>query len=139
MGRKKNGYIRQSYESDKPGMNGQDPFFPVYASQRHSQAFRKLTGNQRELYYFCREQQYNRAGKPPKDIYPDWEECKSDMAFFMNWGIVQSLGLYKTRYTFYKDLKALVDIGFIDCLYNGHRDRNKSIYIYSDKWRKFER
>ena len=136
MGRKKNLFIRPGYASDMPGTSGHDLFIPKYISMRHSIAFKALTGNQRELYEFCREQEYRNDNTPGK-IYPDWKECQLNTAFFMNWGLVQEIALYKTKYTFYKDLQRLIELGFIDCLYNGQSSRNKSIYRYSDRWRKY--
>ncbi len=137
MGRKKNGYIRKGYESDLPGTGGHDSYFPYFSSQRNSLAFKKLTGNQRELYAICREQQYNRHGKKPGELYPDWKECQLDTVFFMNWGLVQETGLYRSKHTFYNDLQKLIELGFIECLYNGKTSRNKSIYKYSERWRNY--
>ncbi len=136
MGRKKNGYIRESYESGIPGNGLHDTYVAMYTSMTSSRAFHALTGNQRELYRFCRAQKYNRDNRPGK-VYPDWKECQFDTVFFMNWGIAKEIELYKSKNTFYKDLQRLIEIGFIECLYNGKTSRNKSVFKYSGKWRNY--
>ena len=136
MGRKRS--ERQSYESNKPGTAGHDYFVQLYFSQRHSVAYRLLTGNQRELYIFCREQEYNALNNPSKE-YPSWKAGKRKKAFFMNWGLVQEISLYRSENTFYKDLQKLIDVGLICRIFNGKPYRKKSIYTYSDRWREYEK
>ena len=137
MGRKKNGYIREKYESDIPGNSSHDTYVAMYTSMMNKPVFMSLTGNQKYLYTFCRWQKYNNENNPGK-VYPEWKECQNPNAFFMNWDLAKKFHLYKSETTFYRDLKQLVESGFIDCLYSGRKGRNKSIYIYSDRWRNYK-
>lgn len=109
------------------------PYIRMYTSMTTSLAFLSLTGNQRALYMFCRFQEYNKENKPRK-VYPNLKLGNDFKLFFMNWDLVKTIGLYKSENTFYKDLKRLIELGFIECLYYGKPGGNKSIFAYSDKW-----
>ena len=114
------------------------PYIKMYTSMTNSPAYISLTGNQRALYMFCRFQEYNKDNKPGKK-YRNLKPGNNSKSFFMSWDLVQEIKLYKSENTFYKDLKRLIELGFIDCLYYGKPGGNKSIYVYSDKWRNVKR
>ena len=132
MGRKKKGYTRKRYESMKLGAGFHDSYVAIYASMANSPAFIALTGNQRELYRFCRSQLYTKS--KPRDDFPDCEAFQPQEVFYMNWSIVKTIHLYKGPKTFRKDLKRLVELGFIECLFDGEKTGKKSVYTYSEKW-----
>lgn len=133
MGRKK-GYSRKSYESARPGRGAHDAYIPLHASMTNSQEWRALTGNQRALYFFCRFQRYDLDRPKPGAAFPLCEEFQRREVFFMNFETVKDEGLYKSRATFYKDMRALVAGDFLVCLYDGKARRQKSIYKCSDAW-----
>ena len=135
MGRKKKGYGRKRYESMKPGTGFHDSYVAMYASMTNSPAFIALTGNQRELYRFCRSQLYTK--NKPRDDFPDCEAFQPQEVFYMNWGIAKATEPYKDQKTFRKDLKRLIEVGFIECLYDAKKSGKKSVYIFSDKWWNF--
>ena len=56
--------------------------------------------------------------------------------FCFNWGLAsKSFKLYGNRETFYKDIKVLIDTGFIDCVENNRNLRQKNVYRFSDRWK----
>ena len=114
------------------------PYIKMYTSMTTSPAYISLTGNQRALYMFCRFQEYNKDNNPRKE-YPDLKAGNSSKPFFMSWDLVNTISLYKSENTFYKDLKRLMELGFIECLRYGKPGGNKSIFAYSDKWRNVKR
>lgn len=109
------------------------PYIKMYTSMTTSPAYISLTGNQRALYMFCRFQEYNGSNEPWKE-YTNLKAGNSSKPFFLNWKLAKVNGLYKTKYTFYKDLQRLIELGFINCLHDGKPGGNKSIFAYSDKW-----
>lgn len=146
MGRKRvraSPYQRKPYESAKPGSghgkNG-DPYVALYASMTNSRAWHSLTGNQRELYRFCRSQ--ISAKQKPCSEFPDYEPYQDDAVFYMGNALGITLGLYAARNgkisnTFYKDLRVLEERGFIDCLINRRKSRKKSIFRFTDRWKTY--
>lgn len=133
--KRKSPYSRTSYESAKPG-NGTgskgDAYTNLYASMTNSAVWHSLTGNQRELYRFCKSQWS--AKQRPSDQYPLWEAVQDKAAFYMNWALGQTLGIYRSENTFYRDLRKLEETGLIECLLKKPRTGIKSVYRLSDKW-----
>ena len=43
-------------------------------------------------------------------------------------------GLYSNSGQFYRDIKALIEHGFIDCVQSGYSTRTKSLYKFSTRW-----
>lgn len=60
--------------------------------------------------------------------------------FYLNWAAVQRYGLYKPSIhpNFYRDMKVLCDIGFIEKVASGAGQMRKSIYRFSDRWQSWE-
>ncbi len=133
MGRKR-GYERKPYESAKPGSGGHDPYVGLYFSMTHSPAWLDLTGNQRDLYRVCKEQ-YKQ--KRPAKRYPDHKPFDRDEVFSLSWYRVKE-AVPQGETTFYKDLKALVDHGFIRVLSQGGYKR-ETVYELSDQWKFWEK
>ena len=52
---------------------------------------------------------------------------------------VEKYKLYSdgNRKAFHTDMDALIEHGFIDCVISGKQARMKSLYKYSDRWKKW--
>lgn len=92
-----------------------------------SPAWFDLTDKQRILYLICKDQYYHE-----KTFSQESEQ------FTMN------QGKWKHRYKlyndgnekgFYRDMKALIEHGFIICVTSGKNTRSKSVYAFSGMWR----
>lgn len=45
--------------------------------------------------------------------------------------------LYKNKLTFYADLDALIEAGFVKVVCSGYRGRNATVYGFSERWKKY--
>lgn len=123
---------------DVSGSRKVDTSANIYESMLTSAAFTFLTDRQKMLYVCCKAQYYGKR-KPERD-YPDVEQLQGEDLFYLNWAAVQRYGLYKPSMhpNFYRDMKALCDIGFIEKVASGAGQRRKSIYRFSDGWQVWE-
>jgi len=134
MGKRRK-YKPRSFESDgRPN----DTSANIYESMLQSKAFKDLTTKQRELYVYAKGQRYGKK-KPGKD-YKDYPEFQGDELFYLNFGLVKAYGIYTegNKGEFYKNIKALVEHGFIEVVSSGAKTHSKSIYRYSDRWQTWE-
>ena len=102
----------------------------IYMSMLTSDAWRELSAKQQVLYIYCKAQYYGEKTKA----------TGNPLAFTMNQSKWRDLyGLYKKNdeKSFYRDIAALIEKGFIVCLESGATTRTKSIYAFSDKWRQY--
>jgi hypothetical protein len=121
-------YQKRKYEST--GISS-DTFTGIYMSMLMSAAWQELTGKQQVLYIYCKSQRYAEKKKPIKD---------NEASFTMNqskWHGLYGLYTLNNKSSFYKDMSALIEKGFIRCLECGSVTRTKSIYEFSDKWQKY--
>lgn len=103
-------------------------FVRIFVGQLESKAFKKLNGRQRALYLYMKAQY---SGKETKNN-PNGEKLQ----FYFNWQLAnEKYNLYSRQETFYKDIKALINYGFIECIENNRNLRKKSVYAFSDKWK----
>lgn len=128
-------YKPKSFES-----NGatNDTSANIYMSMLMSENWRKLTKNQQLLYVYCKAQYYAEKRKPKPKLAQLSEE-ESCQCFTMNKSKWCSLyHIYKdgNQNGFIKDMKALIQYGFIDLIENGRNSRTKSIYKFSNRWHK---
>ena len=124
---RKRRYEKRRFESDG---RSNDVSANIYLSMMLSPAWMALTNNQRNLYVYCKLQYYAEKKKPNGD---------SEL-FTMNQAKWSKLyGLYKENNasSFYRDMAALINHGFIKCEECGKTTRTKSIYRYSDMWQKY--
>lgn len=129
----KKSYRPKSFES-----NGakNDTSSNIYMSMLMSESWQKLTKNQQLLYVYCKAQYYAEKRKPKPQLVQLTEEelCQ---CFTMNkskWCGLYHLYKDGNQNGFIKDMKALIDLGFIDIVENGKNTRTKSIYKFSSKW-----
>lgn len=135
MGRKKEKYIPKSFESSgKIGKDG-DTSANVYMSMLLSKAWKNLTKNAQVLYLYCKAQYYAEKKKPKPQI-KQLDESEQKLCFTMNKSKWLSLyGIYNSdNGQFNKDMKLLIENGFIEIVENGKVTRTKTIYKFSNKW-----
>lgn len=131
-------YKRKPYESARPYGHGHDRYIALYESMYTSPAWKELKPRQKILYLYCRLQPW--ATKTPGKDYPMYEAYQQPEVFYLNWAKVRAAGMY-TRYSnkaFYDDVKALCNVGLIECLFNGRTYRQKSVYRLSALWQKYK-
>lgn len=135
MSRKKNFIPQQEYSKKGRG----DSFAAIYKSMMDSEAWRDITKNQIVLYVYMRI--YGVNNRRPKKDYPEREDLQNDITFYFNMGLAEKVGLYKrgNSGSFYSDIKALEEHGFIKTISNGKINQTKSIYSFSDEWRRWNK
>lgn len=131
MARKKVKYEKKSFESLG---NNEDTSANIYVSMLMSQKWKKLTKNAQVLYLYCKAQYYAEKRKP----LPQIDKAVDNRNYFtMNKSKWLNLyGIYSTdNGQFAKDMRLLVESGFIDVIENGQITRTKSIYAFSCRWK----
>lgn len=134
MSRRKESYKPKSFESDQ---NKSDTSANIYMSMLMSENWQKLTKNAQVLYLYCKAQYYAEKNKPKLQL-KQLTEQEQRQCFTMNKSKWQSLyGIYiSDNGQFNKDMKQLIDYGFVELIENGKNTRTKSIYMLSNKWNK---
>lgn len=119
-------YTPKPFESN---CRSNDTYASIYMSMILSEAWRDLTVEQQRLYLYCKEQYYGE--KRPKEA--DRE------VFTMNRAKWSAYGLYSTTNAkgFIRDMTALIEHGFIDCVSCGAANQKKSLYRYSARWQNY--
>ena len=111
----------------------------IYMSMLTSYAWHKLTKNQQVLYLYCKAQYYAQKDKDkpkPKIAQLSAEELRR--CFTMNkskWCNLYHLYNEGNARNFVKDMRALVEWGFIKVIEEGKTTRTKNIYMLYDGWR----
>ena len=134
MGRRKTPYKPKTFESSG---EARDTSANIYESMLQSKAFMSLTKNQRLLYIYMKAQYYGKR-KPGRD-YPEVEQFQGDDLFYFNQSLAVKYGLYTrgNHKSFYDDIKALENHGFIKTVSNGKMTKSKSIYKFVGEWHKW--
>lgn len=140
---KKASYKPKAFETAgiarRNGKDCKDTSANIFESMTFSEAWKDLTDRQRVLYLVCKLQYYGH--RKPRVDYPDAENLRGDDLFYLNWHTVSEDGkcyqMYKgkSHSSFYKDMNALIEHGFIDREISGKSHKQKSIYRYSSRWR----
>ena len=109
-----------------------------------SDAFRDLTARQRMLYVYAKSQFYGARSRPCND-YKDidvFKEYNGSRYFYLNHRLLSDVfGLYPkdNHRDLYKDIKALIEHGFIEKYSGGRSNRSRAIYRYSEWWKDWEK
>ena len=112
-----------------------------------SDAWQDLTSRQRDVYLAAKMQFFGARSRPAND-YPELEELqgyKGKECFYLNHRFLTKVyRIYpeSNRRDLYKDIKALIEHGFIEEVIHGDAkggNYHRSIYKYSDKWQEWER
>lgn len=107
-----------------------------------SPAFIDLSARQRMLYIYAKTQYFGARSRPRND-YKEIEEYQEDGGrkyFYLNHYLLSEVfGLYPKSNTrdLYRDIQKLCENGFIEQVANGRANQKRSIYRYSDKWKKW--
>lgn len=133
MSRKKEKYVPKSFESTGAG---NDTSANIYMSMLMSDKWQALSKNAQVLYVYCKAQYYAEK-KKPKPQFRELTEQEQRQCFTMNKSKWQKLyHIYKSdNGQFNKDMKQLIEMGFIDIIQSGQRNRSKSIYMLSNRWK----
>lgn len=131
MAKKYKRYEPKEFESAKHGKA--EPFSSVYLSMFQSEAWRGLTAKQRDLYYHCKLQLHADSKSFPK------EERLRGCFTFNRYKWLTEYGLYTeaNQRGFYRDMDNLILRGFVDCIRQGQRTKEKNLYRMSDRWQHF--
>lgn len=142
MARRKKTYEPKAFESrnqgssfvNQRGKNQTDTSANIYESMLQSKAFKSLTAKQQILYVYCKSQYYGKR-KPKKD-YEKQGLYQEETCFYMNWGKALDYNLYtqSSSRNFYRDMKKLEEMGFIEKLKSGQDHKEKNVYKFSGKW-----
>lgn len=104
----------------------------IYQSMLMSVAWSRLSKSQMILYVYMKSQYYAQKKKPVPEIQE---------SFYFNqkkWLDKYQLYSLSNKQGFYRDVKALIRYGFIDCLESGKTTKTKNIYKLSDRWQHYE-
>lgn len=125
-------YKPKTFESTT---NTSDTSANIYVSMLLSESWQQLTKNAQILYVYCKAQYYAEK-KKPKPIISHLTSEQQSKCFTMN--KTKWLDLYKIYKSdngqFNKDIKQLIQFGFIELVECGKFTRTKNIYMLSDKW-----
>lgn len=110
---------------------GKQCYGTFWSSMAESEKFNSLTKNQRLLYLYCKLQLvYQNRTKDEIEMFGD--------TFFTferdKWLNKYKLYSVQNQNQFYKDMKALIDNGFIILIASGKKNHTKNIYDFSSKW-----
>lgn len=124
MSRKRR-YEPKAFESSRESQGRKsEPYASIYHSMMTSEAYLSLTPRQRDLYTFCKLQFYD-------------EVPRGEPKFTMNrykWCNTYHLYTEGNAAAFYRDMRALIEHGLIDCVSPGALTHQKNEYRLSARW-----
>lgn len=101
-----------------------------------SPAFIDLTPSQRILYSYAKLQYWGATNRPCAK-YEEFQNEHAKEYFYLNNNLIINVyKLYKTNATMYKDIKELVNHGFIIPIQT--ENHRMTIYRYSDEWHNWQ-
>ena len=130
---KKNNYKPRGFETVGENKLSSTLFYPMLQSK----AFKSLTNNAKVLYIYMKLQLYGQK----KVVDP--EGLERDCFYFNRVMFIKggnnknSYELYSNCGQFERDLKQLIEYGFIEIVQGGKNTRTKSIYCFSAKWKTY--
>lgn len=103
-------------------------FARIYTTMLYKDGFKKLKPRTRMLYVYMKERYKGDANKNA----PNGDKAQ----FLFPWHLANKTAeLYTNKSTFYSDIQALIDSGFIECVENNKNLRKSNVYKFSDKWK----
>ena len=125
MGKRKR-FVPKDIESAK-GVG--DTSANIYRSMLLHPACKDLTASQFRLYVYCKSELYGK-NRHDLDGFPAY--VREDPAYFTfnkaKWQKDGLYGLYSNSGQFYRDIKALIEHGFIDCVQSGSVVGNRKLH-----------
>ena len=120
---------KHTFEPYEKSPNGANAFVRLCFEMLDSPAFHDLTASQKALYLYCLRESHGSATR---------DDANHDVAlFYMNHALRTKVhGLYSAGDTrgFDRDMAALIEHGFVDCVKSGYKSRDKNIYRLSSRW-----
>ena len=107
-------------------------------SMMMSPAWKALTARQKVLYLYCKAQIHAEKRKPKTFMEEEQQQDADRLNFTMNqskWRGLYELYKPNDEKSFYRDMAALIDSGFIRRVQSGRTTRTKTIYGFSNGWR----
>lgn len=130
---KKKKYIPKPFESDG---SKSDTSANIYHSMLISPQWKALSKGAMVLYLYCKAQYYAEKSKPVSK-YKTLSESEKARCFTMNKAKRDGYELYSDHAgQFQKEMKELLQYGFVDIVEQGKNTRTKNIYMLSDRWNK---
>ena len=107
---------------------GSAQFAQIYHDLLDSPAFHSLSDKQKLLYVYCVRETHGDAMRDAQG--------QDERLFYMNAELRTRHGLYAESDTrgFERDVAALIESGFVDCLESNYRTRTKNLYRLSGRW-----
>lgn len=110
-----------------------DTFARVSLSTVLSPAYRDLTGKQAQLLVIAKGREFASGKARPMVDFPN--QGFTEKHIYLNYGLMAMYGVYKgDSKGFYRDVKALVDHGFLEVVSEQHYKGERKIYKLSGKW-----
>ena len=133
MAAKKRTYQPKMFESTQ---TSKDTSANIYLSMLTSSAWKDLSNNSRVVYLDMKSQYYGQKKVKEPDENGNIKEFDQE-CFYFNWGIARDVFGIKNPTQLNKDIKSLIEHGFVEIVKNGKNTRTKSVYKLSDKWQKW--
>lgn len=139
MGKRKRNYKLEDFETKD--FNGiLSTTANLTRSKIYDDAFLSLNFRQRCLFTYMQSEYYGKA-KDDLSVFPEeyrgkQSNNKPKLYFTFNWAKAQRIG-YTNKQQFYNDINALIEKGFIDCIIDGQPQKQKSLYKFSSRWKKY--
>lgn len=134
---------RKNRNQEIPAWIGSGRFLRIPFEKLDSEAGRSLTA--RQWLLFMNMARHYRGESRKSEVaaqFPEVDTLQGQNLFFFTQAEALQTGRYGGRdfnkHTFYKDMKALVDRGFIEIVAAGGR-RSKTIYRFSSQWRNWKK
>ena len=131
--RKKTIFVPKSYESAK---GAGDTSASIYESMLLHPQYKRLTYRQRSLYDCMKAQLYGKSKPRETEAYRDIPEVGANEVFFfgIDDAIKYGFATVKNHGDLYRDIKKLIELGFIDKLCDGKRGQWRAVYRLSGRW-----
>ena len=112
-------------------------YLRLYRDMFTSPAWKSLSLRQRGLYLAFKER-YQEKRADGKIISSNKDEIHFSAAEATKPGPNGEKPLYGDQHTFFKDLDALIDAGFIRVVQTGYYTRSATVYGFSDRWKQYQ-
>lgn len=141
MGKSNRKYTPKNFESDNLADRGGDVSANLYRSMLESEPYQELTAKQKELYSYCKLQYYAQKKSEKKCFEHLGIEDLFDGRYFTfnryKWKDKYQLYTESNQRGFYRDMSALIEKGFINCVHQGAIMKEKNLYELSARWKDY--
>lgn len=130
---KRPAFIPKRYESAR---GAGDTNATIYESMLTHPQYQKLSYRQRSIYTCMKAQLYGKTKPREAEAYRNIPEVRANEAFFfgVDDAIKYGFATVTNHRDLYRDIKKLIELGFIDKLCDGKRGQWRAVYRLSDRW-----